>query len=352
MDNLTSIQSSEMPILPPAPPPKGIRFWFGTWTGRILVANAIVFILMSIQSRSLFMPDTSTLLAIGAKDPVGLAQGQFWRLFTPIFIHIGLLHFAVNSYTLYVIGWQIEHILGGLWYLGLYLVAGICGNVTSSLFSVSLSAGASGALFGLLGVGFCLEYLIGRRIEEATGQRPKNRAYAMTILINLAIGFMVPFIDNSAHLGGLMAGLVATYAMINLRVNSLQKPRPMLGRVALFALFLYMGIGGWVGSSPRFILYRLKMEASKSDGNEEKLFYLSQAISIAPQDSNLRIERARILLLSGEAKYGIFDLRQIIAQPEMRPQIEDLIKELHQKGKVTEAWQVQRLLEHGAPEDL
>ena len=343
---------NEGPLLPTEPPPEGIRFWFGSWTGRLLVINSIVFVLMSIQSKSLMMPDTSTLLAVGAKDPVGLAQGQIWRLFTPIFIHIGLLHFAVNSYTLYIIGWQIERILGPWWFLVLYIVSGVCGNVTSALFSVNLSAGASGALFGLLGVGFCLESVIGRRIEAVTGIRPRNRAYAMTVLINLGIGFMVPFIDNSAHLGGLMAGLVSTYAMLNIRPNSLQSPRPVLGKLMLGGLILFIGIGGWLGSSPQFVLKRLKHEVSKVERNEERLFYLSQAIEIDPNDAELRFERARILLLFGEGKYGIFDLRRIVSDPEMKLKIQDLVRELNQKGRVTEAWQVQMLLEHGAPEEL
>jgi rhomboid protease GluP len=283
---------------------------------------------------------------------VGLAQGQIWRLFTPIFIHIGLLHFAVNSYTLYIIGWQIERILGSWWFIGLYIVAGICGNVASSLFSVNLSAGASGALFGLLGVGFCLESMVGRRIEEVTGRRPRNRAYAMTVLANLGIGFMIPFIDNSAHVGGLLAGLISTYAMLNIRPNSLQSPRPVLGRLLIFGLIFFVGVGGWVGSSPQYVLARLKQEVSKVDGNEEKLFYLNQAITIDPEDAGLRLERARILLLFGEGKYGIFDLRRIVSKPELKPKIQDLVKELNDKGRVTEAWQVQMLLEHGAPEEL
>lgn len=343
--------SSDIPLLSAEPSPKGIAFWLGTWTGRIMVVNAIIFVLMSIQSRSLLMPDTSTLLSLGAKDPVGLAQGQYWRLFTPMFIHIGLLHFAVNSYTLFVVGWQIERILGGWWYLGLYLLAGVCGNVTSALFSINLSAGASGALFGLLGVGFCLEYVIGRKVEKATGHTPRNRAYAMTILINLGIGFIVPFIDNSAHVGGLMAGVIGTFGMLNVRPNSLQKPHLLLGRIVFLCLFLFIGIGGWVGSSPHFVLSRLTQVAAQVEGNDERLFYLSQAIAIAPDDPDLRFERARILLLSGQAKYGIFDLRRIISTPSLQSRIEGLIGELNQKGRVTEAWQVQRLLEHGAPGD-
>lgn len=348
---MATVSSNESPLLPGEPPPRGAVFWFGSWTGRLLVINTIIFVLMSIQSKSIMMPDTSTLLAVGAKDPVGLAQGQIWRLFTPIFIHIGFLHFAVNSYTLYIIGWQIERILGSWWFLGLYLVAGICGNVTSSLFSVSLSAGASGALFGLLGVGFCLEYLIGRRVEEVTGKKPRNQAYAMTVLINLGIGFVVPFIDNSAHLGGLIAGLVSTYAMLNLRPNSLQKPRPIAGRAMIIGLLIFIVAGGALGSSPQFVLARLQNAALKSEGSEERLFYLSQAIEIAPDYAELRLERAKILLLLGESKYGIFDLRRIVSNPEMKPKIQALVKELNEKGRVTESWQVQMLLEHGAAEE-
>ena len=177
--------------LPVVAQPKGTRYWLGTWSGRILLINALVFVYTCVRTRSVFLPDTETLLLIGAKDPVSLALGEYWRLVTPMFIHIGILHFLVNSYMLYVIGYQLERILGGTWFVAVYLAAGIAGNISSAVFSVNLSAGASGALFGLLGTGFFLERTIGRRMQEVTGHRPRNRAYAMTVALNLGFGLLV-----------------------------------------------------------------------------------------------------------------------------------------------------------------
>ncbi len=254
---MESHETIDVPLLPVEPPPKGTSFWLGTWTGRILILNAIVFFFISFQSRSLWMPDTGTLLLAGAKDPVGLAKGQFWRLVNPMFIHIGILHFAINSYTLYIIGWHIEQLLGGWWFLLIYALAGVSGNIASALFSLNLSAGASGALFGLLGVGFWLEHAVGKKIEAATGRRPRNRVYAMTLVVNLGIGFFLPFIDNSAHIGGLFTGLVLSYAMINIRSNRLQRRNPLHGVIAITFLILLLLIGTWFGTSSKLSSLRI-----------------------------------------------------------------------------------------------
>ena len=149
------------PILPPVPQPKGIKFFFGTWSGRIIVLNSIFFILLSLDAGSFFNPSADSLVRWGAKDNILIVQGQIWRLITPIVLHVGLIHFAFNNWALYVLGYQIEHMLGKKWFIALYLLAGFGGNVASSLFSLGLSAGASSSLFGLLGAGYYLEKLLG-----------------------------------------------------------------------------------------------------------------------------------------------------------------------------------------------
>lgn len=147
---------SAQPILPPVTPPKGLMFFAGTWSGRLIVVNTIMFILVSIDSGSLMQPGADTLLKWGAKDNILLAQGEFWRLITPIFLHIGLIHYLFNNWAIYVLGYQIEFLLKPKWFLALYIIAGLFGNIASALFSLGISAGASSSLFGLLGAGFFL----------------------------------------------------------------------------------------------------------------------------------------------------------------------------------------------------
>ena len=83
-------------------------------------------------------PSLDTLVKYGAKENFLIVQGEYWRLLTPIVLHGGILHFAFNNWALYVLGYQIEHILGKKWFIVLYLLGGLGGNVASALFSLNL----------------------------------------------------------------------------------------------------------------------------------------------------------------------------------------------------------------------
>lgn len=138
-----------------------------------------------------------------------IRNGQYYRLFTNMFIHGGILHLAVNCYSLYVIGTQMESFLGKIKFLIIYLVSGLSGSLLSmAIMGNVFSVGASGAIFGLLGAmlyfGYHYRVYLGNVI----------RSQIIPIVIaNLAIGFMVPRIDNAAHIGGLIGGVLMTMAL-------------------------------------------------------------------------------------------------------------------------------------------
>jgi len=164
--------------------------------------NIIIFILMTLAGAS----DAQTLLAFGAKDNFLIANGQWWRFITPIFIHIGLLHLAFNSYALWMVGPQVEKLYGRAKFVILYVLTGIGGVVGSYLYHPEYkSAGASGAIFGLFGVllvfGIRYRHSIPPEFKRAVGT-----GVLPVILINLIIGFSITAIDNSAHIGGLLVG--------------------------------------------------------------------------------------------------------------------------------------------------
>src|SRR5262249_46554138 len=92
------------------------------------------------------------LLALGAKENELIQSGEYWRLITPIFLHAGLIHLAINNLSLLALGSAVERIFGPARFLILYLFSGICGSIASYEFSPLLSVGASGAIFGLAGV--------------------------------------------------------------------------------------------------------------------------------------------------------------------------------------------------------
>ena len=149
-----------------------------------------------------------TLMAFGVKSNAEIAQGQWWRFVTPIFIHIGLLHLFFNSYALWIVGPQVEKLYGGARFVLLYMLTGIAGVYGSySYHPNTISAGASGAIFGLFGVllVFGLRY---RNSIPPFFKRAVGTGVLPVIVINLIIGFTIPMIDNSAHIGGLLAGAV------------------------------------------------------------------------------------------------------------------------------------------------
>jgi rhomboid protease GluP len=151
------------------------------------------------------------LVQLGAKVTALVAAGEYWRLFTSMFLHIGLLHLAFNSYALVVIGADLERLLGTGRFLVLYLLSGLFGSLASYAFSTGISAGASGAIFGLIG-GLAAFFALHRQQLGAWGkQRLANIAFL--IVLNLFFGFTQRGIDNIAHIGGLLSGLALGWAL-------------------------------------------------------------------------------------------------------------------------------------------
>ena len=167
----------------------------------VLAVNVLVWLAMTAAGGS---TSPAVLVRFGAKANALIAQGEVWRLLTSIFLHIGAVHLFFNSYALYVLGIEVERIYGSLRFLIIYLLAGMYGSLVSFAFGPNLSAGASGAIFGLLGV--MVAYY--RRHHETFGERGRQRLLNLLAVagFNLVLGFTVPGIDNLAHLGGLISG--------------------------------------------------------------------------------------------------------------------------------------------------
>ena len=137
-----------------------------------------------------------------------IRAGQYYRLITGIFLHGSIFHLFFNCYALYIIGTQLESFLGKTKFLIIYLFSAITGSLMSIIFSDSLSIGASGAIFGLFG---SLLYF-GYHYRIYLGNVIKSQIIPL-ILVNLIFGFMVSGIDNAAHIGGLVGGLLMTMAL-------------------------------------------------------------------------------------------------------------------------------------------
>lgn len=183
---------------------------------RILVADAktisVTNVLIAVIS-AMFLLESLTNREMGSAVPVLIAQGEWWRLLSSIFLHGGVVHLLLNGWSLFIFGPVIERTFGRLRMLLFFLVAGFIGSVASYVIPLAGSStsaaellqgsvGASGALFGLVGALLVHSF---RRRDSAVGRAYMQWAI-MIIALNLFIGFSVPRIDNVAHLGGAVGG--------------------------------------------------------------------------------------------------------------------------------------------------
>ena len=173
----------------------------------ILVAiNVMVFIVLTFMGQT---EDGRFMLGKGAMYvPYVLEQGEYYRLVTSMFLHFGIQHLGNNMILLLLVGAQLEEEIGAIKYLIIYIVAGLGGNIISMLGDISsgnyaISGGASGAIFGVIGAMFWVVLRNNGRIGTLT----KNGMIFM-IGISLYFGFTSSGVDNLAHIGGLVTGLI------------------------------------------------------------------------------------------------------------------------------------------------
>ena len=177
------------------------RYKHAYLTYSIILINAVVLLAMYAQG---FPYDIYVPMRFGAIfPPLIFYEGEWYRLFTAMFIHFGFYHFAANALGLLIFGTRVERYFGRAWFMAIYIGAGLMGSVASLFLSRAYSAGASGAIYGLVGFIFLYTKLSKRTIEFINW-------YVMFIYIGIGIGmgFTQTGIDNFAHLGGLISGAI------------------------------------------------------------------------------------------------------------------------------------------------
>jgi rhomboid protease GluP len=146
------------------------------------------------------------LVNLGANVGPLVTTGEYWRLFTANFLHIGLLHLAFNLYALYIVGTEVEMFYGPWRFLVIYLLSGLSGALASYTFTYGLSAGASTAIFGLIGTLFA--FFTRNRAVFGEMSRTRLSNLIIVIIINVFYGLSVSAIDNWGHAGGFVGGFI------------------------------------------------------------------------------------------------------------------------------------------------
>lgn len=206
-----------------------------TVTYGIIFICILMFILMYIFGNG--SEDNYTLLLFGANLDVLTKGGDYYRLVTSMFLHIGIWHLFVNMYSLYVLGKEVENTLGRRKYLIIYLLSGIAGSILSLAFNHNIiCAGASGAIFGIMGAilyfGYYYRAYLGSTIINSI---------LPVIILNLIIGFLDTGIDNAAHIGGLVGGILLTMTLgIPDKSNKVSKINGLILTIMYFVFIIYL----------------------------------------------------------------------------------------------------------------
>ena len=219
-------QEEDLLMLPPATTTEQVNDFFYIFkptkdffiTPILLDLNILIFILMAISGVNIMSPDSESLLNWGANFRPMTLDGEWWRLITSSFLHIGIFHLLMNLYALLNIGILLEPHLGRTRFASAYMLTGIAASVTSLWwYELTISAGASGAIFGMYGLFLAM---LTTNLIEKTARKELLASIIFFVGYNILNGLSRGGVDNAAHIGGLVSGLIIGYAFI----PSLKKP--------------------------------------------------------------------------------------------------------------------------------
>lgn len=211
----------------------------------IIELNILVYIIMIASGVNFFAPEGQDLIAWGGNFKPLVLGGEWWRLFTCMFLHFGILHLALNMYALFFIGVYLEPLLGRAKFVTAYLAAGLLSSVASTWWHGDdiVGAGASGAIFGMYGVFLAL---LTTNIVDKHARQSLLTSVGIFVAYNLFYGFTHKEIDNSAHIGGLVSGLIIGYILyLGFRDPSEKKNKIIIAVIASAAIltsFVYLGV--------------------------------------------------------------------------------------------------------------
>jgi rhomboid protease GluP len=263
-----------MPPPPPEPPARKPRpSWAVAPATYLLVGiNCAVFLGMVLQGISLWMPNVDQLMHWGADRANNvLIMGEWWRIVTAMFVHVGVLHLATNMWCLWNLGLLAEPLMGSAGLFAVYILTGAAGNLLSTFDNwvfplrdpsgvpfFQAGAGASGAVFGIAGALIVL-LKTDRLPVPAVEVKRLRKSVIYFAAINLIIGFSINFgsqvtgvaVDNSAHIGGVLCGLLFAVPMVP-RIGSPRSTFQIRLRVAVgMIVSLLVLFGFYLAQLPR-----------------------------------------------------------------------------------------------------
>jgi membrane associated rhomboid family serine protease/cytochrome c-type biogenesis protein CcmH/NrfG len=239
---------------------------------------------------------TEFVLRWGANyGPLSL-DGQWWRLFTCMWLHGGLIHVGANMYCFWQIGRIAERIFGRGRYLAIYLITGIGSSLASlSWHPTTVSVGASGAIFGVAGALFVPFFHKRLRLPEPV-MKSMMRNIAFFIVINLIIGASIPFIDNSAHVGGLLVGLILGEVFVRLAGAEADRESALWKVVAASVILMAAGFVAIRHYRMPVVLAAASLNALENGNQQEALEKAQRAVALRPSDALSHVALGEVYL--------------------------------------------------------
>ncbi len=258
--------------------------------------NIAVFIALIIYQKSFSINISShTLIKFGAKVNYLIADGEYYRLVTPMFLHVDIYHLVFNCIALNALGPDIEVFFGKTKFIIIYFISGIAGVAGSLVFNDSISAGASGAIFGLVGANLYLLILNPQIYKKIYG-----KSMIMLLAINIIYGIITPSIDNSAHLFGAIGGHLAGWILgvKNEPIKLLKKTTAAIILISIISSSIFYGTVIYKNSSKYNLskaMFIISSTDFENDSNQTQYINLKKAydelqigIQRSPNDKNIQ----------------------------------------------------------------
>lgn len=281
---------------------------------RVLIAlNCLVMVAFIIMNPGAWLvPDRQSLIQWGADYGLLAFTGQQWRLFTCMFLHVGILHLLVNMYGLWNVGPPAEELFGWRELIVIYVFSGVMGFMTSSLWNPMLvSAGASGAIFGVYGS--LLAFLFVQRDKYPRKTLEQHTLMACIFIGCTALyGFFVPEIDNFAHFGGLIAGGFSGFLFAHLQVKERYRNAFTIPTLALIAAAMLV-ITQTAFDRRGFPVYQQALQALKENDYSGAVDALSLFLRLHPDSTEALMRRALAYSKLGELPDAVRDYSRVLA---------------------------------------
>jgi len=206
-------------------------------TYSLIILNILMYIVTIFYTKEIDNFSLQKLIHLGAINGLLVVlKGEWYRVFTAMFLHGGLMHIVMNMFSLYIIGKAVELHFSKISYIMIYILSGIFGSLVSLyIHSNNIGVGASGAIFGLFGaiIGFFLYH------KDQLGTQAKDILKELIVIlgINLILGLTISSIDLSAHIGGLFVGIIGGYT-----INRYPKSHLFFTTIVLIAMIVFKNI--------------------------------------------------------------------------------------------------------------